>query len=213
MAYKFVVGYTPIGASTWDTGQNSGTINSTFFPGSDSPQTTLPALPANFKLTEMWTYLNIGSGRNTTIPIGVIDINGGTANTKPLLYSENMTMSDSGGTGWRWIGITGLNVNFSEHAGKRLAAASGRPADGALVQFRYEVVSGTPFGGWSITNRGVDYSLPNPFPSGQAAEYVSLYAIFEPINPYIEVGQSSVQGRQLTLSSDTVGKPVTVVPF
>ncbi len=211
--YSFTVGYPFIAPSTWDTGQGSGNLNAAFYPESSTPETTLPVLPANFRLTELWAYLNVTAARNTTIPIGVIDINGGTVNTKPRLHVETVPLTDANGTGWQWVGVTGLNIDFSAHAGKRLAAAMGRPADGALVQFRYSAVSGTPFGGWYISGRGADYTLPNPFPSGGEAEYVSLYAVFKPINPFIEL-QAPNQGKPLTLTADSSrGKPIIIVPF
>ena len=188
---SFIVGYPFIAPSTWDTGQGSGNINSTFYPESATPQTTLPVLPANYRLTELWAYLNVTTGRNTTIPIGVIDINGGTNTTKPRLHVETIPLTDTNGTGWQWVKVTGLNIDFSAHAGKRLAAAMGRPADGALVQFRYAAVPDAPFGGWYISGRGADYTLPDPFPSGGAAEFVSLYAVFEPIRSVIMTGTTA----------------------
>ena len=188
---SFIVGYPFIAPSTWDTGQASGNINSTFYPASATPQTTLPVLPANYKLTELWAYLNVTTGRNTTIPIGVIDINGGTNTTKPRLHVETVPLTDANGTGWQWVKVTGLNIDFSAHVGKRLAAAMGRPADGTLVQFRYAAVPDAPFGGWYISSRGADYTLPDPFPSGGAAEFVSLYAVFEPIRSVIITGTTA----------------------
>lgn len=209
MAYTFVVGYTPIAPSTWDTNQNGGTINSTFFPRTANANLDLTPLPANFKLTQLWTYLNVSGSHNTTIDLGVIDVNTGTNSTKPLLYSASVALNTGSGTGWMWVGNDNLNIDFSSHANKRLAAASGRPLDGQRVQFRYATTTGNT-GGWVASSRGANYTLPNPWPSGQAAHYVSLYAVFTPINSYIE---ASGLGKPMTLTTENVGKPITIVPF
>lgn len=208
MPYTFVVGYTPIAPSTWDTNQNNGNLNSSFFPATSTAEIDLPTLPANFKLTQLWAYLNVSASHNTTIDIGVIDVNTGTTSTKPLLYSASMALNTGSGTGWRWVGNSNLNVDFSSHIGKRMAAAMGRPLDGQKVDFRYQSVSGR--GGWYIGSRGANYTIPNPFPANGAAEHVSLYAVFTPINSYIE---ASGLGKPMTLTTENVGKPITIVPF
>lgn len=212
MAYSFNVGYTPIAPSIWTTNANGGTINSTFFPQTGTAEVDLTPLPANFKLTEMWAYLNVSASHATQIDLGVIDVNTGTNSTKPLLYSASISLTAADGTGWKWLGVTGLNIDFSAYVGKRMAAAMGRPLDGQNVDFRYQTTTGNQ-GGWSITGRGSNYLIPNPFPSGQAAHFVSLYTVFKPINPFIEVTTNASEGKQITLSSAIVGTPLTMVSF
>jgi len=210
---SFTIGYTTIAPSIWDTNKAGGNINSSIYPGTNTPQVDLPTLPANYKLTELWAYLNVSGSHETTIDLGIIDINTGTNSTKPLLYSGSIDLSAGElGTGWQWVGTSTLNVDFSDHVGKRLAPAMGRPRDGQLVQFRYQTV--TPTGGWYIASRGSNYDIPSPWPSGGSAEYVSLYAIFERIytSPPVELTEISTN-TPILLTQTVTGTKFTIIPF
>lgn len=206
----FYVGYTSSAASIWNTNNNSGNVNSSIYPATNTPETDLPPLPEGYMLTELWAYLDVSGSHHTKIDLGVIDINTGTTSTKPLLYSASVALDADGpgGIGWQWVGVTNLDVDFSSHAGKRMAAAMGRPHDGQRVQFRFASVS--PTGGWLIGSRGSQYNIPSPWPSGGSAEHVSLYAVFDKIPTRIRASTEAVAGTQMRVVQGANGSFVRI---
>lgn len=170
----FVVGVNDSTGSNWNTSSGSGNRAITYTPTSSNPQNDVTPLPDSQKLVELGIFLNIGAGRNTTIPIGIYEITG--SGTATLLQGFEVPVTDANGTGYQWATLS-VDVGASAWAGKRLGVGRTQPRDTGDIGIRYN--GSLSNGALYQAAIGFTPDLPAPWPSSAKANSEACYAIFE----------------------------------
>ncbi len=170
-----IAGYlpsSPTEGGEWDTSYSDGNIGLTYSP--PGALSSITPLPAAQLLAEIGVVVNVDTGRDTTMSLGIYEIID--ASTKNLLFDFDIPVRAADGTGWRMV-TAPLTVDASSWAGKRLGVGRGRPADTGGIGFRYQTAGDSTM--FYQDSRGGDYSMPSTFGGYQDVTPELVWAVFE----------------------------------
>jgi hypothetical protein len=174
---EFIVGYEPSSAtegSDWATGNDGGTRTLAYRPASSTPAVDVTPLPSGQYLYQVGVVLDVQSGQDTSIPIGIYEIVSNSQ--KDLLYSTSILVKASEGTGFRILTTT-LSVDASAWSGKRLGVARTRTLDTVSNGIKYHSGLGSPSAFYQ-TGIGTSTTLPTNWTDAGTAFVESIWAIF-----------------------------------
>ncbi len=169
-----------------------------------------PILPANQELVSAhFGYGDVSGSGITTINAALYDITSGVSSAPKIAGTDVSFVIDNDDlSGDQWVSVTGLSVDLSAHAGKKLAILCASPnADGAGVVVEVSVGSDRSRSGAASTSAPATYTE-----ASTSSSIFSLYAETQDISGGSSASVASTQTPQTTdLTASFTAPPGVVV--